>query len=113
MPSFTIGKMATTFSNVKHKNSFVYMEKIIFFKLVHEMSLFYYLFVWVSALFEPKQEEKSIKHNAVPNIWSGFQSDSLGVALASAVDYECLYERFLGKVGVLRESNISKRNELV
>lgn len=35
--------MVTAFSNVNNKNGFIYMEKIICFKLVCEMSLFCYI----------------------------------------------------------------------
>lgn len=35
--------MGTAFSNVNNRNGFIYMEKIICFKLVCEMSLFCYI----------------------------------------------------------------------
>lgn len=43
MLSFTVGKMATTVSNIKNKNGFIYMEKIFCFKLLGKMSLFHYI----------------------------------------------------------------------
>jgi len=35
--------MAATFSDIKNKNGFIYMEKIICFKLVPEIILFHYI----------------------------------------------------------------------
>lgn len=100
--------MATTFSIVKHENGFAYMEKIICFKLVHEMSLFHYL-LSEFLLYLSTSRRRSPLNNRVSNVWSGFQSDGLGVALASAVDCKCLCEQLLGKVSVLGESNTSKK----
>lgn len=99
--------MATTFSIVKHENGFAYMEKIICFKLVHEMSLFHYLLS--EFLFYLSTSRRSPLNNTVSNVRSGFQSDGLSVALASAVDCKCLCEQLLGKVSVLGESNTSKK----
>lgn len=53
--------MITTFSHANNKNGFIYMENNLFQTSMWNESLLLYI-VWLSALFDHKQEEKSIKY---------------------------------------------------